>query len=181
NIPFPFAERREIDRESIQPVVQIFAEFSVSDHLFQVLVGCGNHPNINPGSTGAADGLKLTFLEHAEQLGLKLQWHVSNFVEKESATICKREPADMGIDCACKSSSFVPKELAFEKASRHGRAVHLHQVSASARAELVDRSRDDFLACAGLPANQDRRARSCHGLHLTEDWPQAAPAPHNGV
>src|SRR5713101_7433703 len=82
DISFPFAEWRQIDRKSIQPVIQIFAELSVPNHLFQVLVGRGNEANIDSRCTCTADSLKLTFLEHAEQLGLKLQRHVSNFIEK---------------------------------------------------------------------------------------------------
>jgi hypothetical protein len=65
-------------------------------------------------------------LKNAEQLGLKLQWHVSYFVEKESAAIRQREAANMRIDGARKGATFVPEELTFEKAGRHGRAVHLH-------------------------------------------------------
>src|SRR5437870_11733737 len=80
----------------------------------------------------------------------------------------------MRIDGARKGSAFMSEELAFEKAGRHRRAVHLHQISASAGAELVNRSRDDFLAGASLSGNQDRCIRTCHGLHLTEDCAQAA-------
>jgi hypothetical protein len=64
-------------------------------HLLQVLVGRSNDANINSRSPRAPDGLKLTLLKHAEQLGLKLQWHVSNFVEEQSAAIRQREAADM--------------------------------------------------------------------------------------
>jgi len=47
---------------------------------------------------------------------LKLQWHVSNFVEEQSAAIRQRKAADMRIDGAGKGSAFVSEELAFEKA-----------------------------------------------------------------
>jgi tetratricopeptide (TPR) repeat protein len=68
--------------------------------LSQVLVGCSNDTNIDSRCTRAAHGLKLTLLEHAEQLGLKLQWHVSNFVEEQRAAIrqgdsnCAQKMAD---------------------------------------------------------------------------------------
>jgi hypothetical protein len=70
------------------------------NHLLQVLVGRSNDANIDSRCTRAAHGLKLTLLEHAEQLGLKLQWYVSDFVEKQSATIRQRKAADMRIDGA---------------------------------------------------------------------------------
>jgi hypothetical protein len=66
------------------------------------------------------------------------------------------------------------EKFAFEEANRHRCAVHLDQVSVSARAELVNRSRDDLLSGAGLSGNQDRGIHARHGLHLTEDGTQAA-------
>src|SRR4029077_4022683 len=181
NIGFPFAQRRQINRKSIQPVIQILTEFAVLNHLLQVLVGRSNDANINSRGPRAPDGLKLTLLKHAEQLGLKLQWHVSNFIEEQSATIRQREAADMGIDSARKGSAFVSEELAFEEAGRHRRAVHLHQISVSAGAELVNRSRDDFLAGAGLSGDQNGCIRACDGLHLAENGTQAAAAPYDRV
>src|ERR1700751_3305038 len=85
----------------------------------------------------------------------------------------------MTIDGTCKGSAFVSEELAFEEAGGHRRAVHLHQISVSAGAELVNRSRDDFLAGAGLSSDQYRGVRSCHGLYLTENGAQAAAAPYD--
>src|SRR6266404_5138579 len=181
DIRFPFAQRRKINRKSIQAVVQIFAEFAVANHLFQVLVGCSNDANIDSCCACTADRLKLTLLEHAEQLGLKLEWHVSNFIEEQSAVIRQREAADMRIDGARKGSTFVSEELAFEKAGGHRRAVHLDQISVSTGAELVNRSRDDFLACAGLSGNQDGCVRAGHGLQLIENGAQAAAAPYDRV
>jgi hypothetical protein len=59
----------------------------------------------------------------------------------------------------------------------HGRAVDLHQISISARAEFVERACDDFLACASFSADQHGRVGSRYGLHLVEDGAQtAAPA-----
>src|SRR6516225_11951086 len=87
NIGLPFAQWRQINRKSIQAVVQIPAEFAALNHLLQVLVGCSNDANINSRSPRASNGLKLTLLKHAQQLGLKLQRHVSYLVEKEGAAI----------------------------------------------------------------------------------------------
>src|SRR5215469_12547247 len=72
----------------------------------------------------------------------------------------------MRTDGAGKGSAFVPEEFAFEKAGWHGRAVHLDQVPVSARAELVNRSRDHLLAGAGLSGDQDRCIRARQGRYL---------------
>jgi hypothetical protein len=111
-------------------------------------------------------GLCLTDFAALEAL---LKWHVSDFIEEQSAAIGQRKATDMRIDGAGKGSAFVPEEFAFEKAGRHRSAVHLHQISVSPGAEFVNRPRDDFLAGAGLPGNQDRCIRARNGLDLTED------------
>src|SRR6202043_824773 len=127
---------------------------TILSHSLQVLVGGRNNANIGARCPRAADCLELTLLQDAEQLGLKLQWHVSNFIEEQSAAIRQREAADMRIDGARKGSTFVSEELAFEKPGWHRRAVQLAQISVSTGAELMNRSRDDFLTCAGLSGNQ---------------------------
>jgi hypothetical protein len=85
------------------------------------------------------------------------------------------------IDGTRKRSPFVSEELAFKKAGGHRRAVHLDQISVLAGAELVYRSRNDFLARAGLSGNYDGCVRARHGLHLVENWAQAPAAPYDRV
>src|SRR5260370_13096547 len=86
----------------------------------------------------------------------------------------------MRIDRARKGSAFMSEQLTFEKAGRHSRTVHLHQIAASARAELVNRSRYYFLAGAGLSGNQYGCIGARHRLYLTEDCAQADAAPNHG-
>jgi hypothetical protein len=145
------------------------------------LVGRRNNANIDSRCPRAADCLKLALLQDAEQFGLKFQWHVSNFIEEQGATIRQREPADMRIDSARKGSAFVSEELAFEEAGRHRRTVHLHQISVSTGAELVNRSRDDFFSSASLSGYQNICTRACDGFHLVENGAQAAAASYDRI
>jgi hypothetical protein len=62
NICFPFAERWQRKRENIQSIVQIFAEFTVADHLAQVPVSRCHDTNIDTRGTRAAYWLKLALL-----------------------------------------------------------------------------------------------------------------------
>jgi len=88
-------------------------------------------------------------LENAEQLGLKLHWHVPNFIEEESAAIRQCKTADVRINGARKGSAFMSEELAFEKAGGMAASSPSRDFGFGG-AELVNRSRDDFLASAGL-------------------------------
>src|SRR6266404_6944193 len=87
--PFPFAERRQGDRKSVKPIVEIFPKLTVANHLPQVPVGSDNDTDVHRRGTCAANGLEFAFLEYAQQLGLKFQRHVSNFIEEQRPAIGK--------------------------------------------------------------------------------------------
>jgi hypothetical protein len=93
NILFSFAQRGQRNRENIQPIVQVLSEFTVLHHLLQVLVGRDNDTNIDLRGTRAPHRFELALLYHTEQLGLKFQWQVSNFIEEQCATIRDRKAA----------------------------------------------------------------------------------------
>src|SRR4029077_3775781 len=76
-------------------------------------------------------------------------------------------------------SPFVPEQLAFEEARRHGGTVQLNQIPASAWAEFVDRASDHLLACTGLARDQDCGVRWRYRFNLREDRAQAAAASHD--
>src|SRR5260370_29809748 len=95
NIGYSFAERWQRDRENIQPIVKIFAEFSVSDQLPQIPIGRSNDTDIDSRGLRAAHSLELTLLQHTEQFGLEFQRYVSDFIEKQPSTISHGKAADM--------------------------------------------------------------------------------------
>src|ERR1700722_13475696 len=179
DVLFPFAQRRQGNRKSIQPIVKIFPELTVANHLPQVPVGSDNDADIHLRGTCAADGLEFAFLEYAQQLGLKFQRHISNFIEEQRPAIGKRKAAHVRSDRAGESSPFMSEKPAFEKPGRHSRTVHLDEISVAARTEFMNRARYDFLAGAGLAREQHGRVGGRHGLHLGEDFAQAPAAPHD--
>src|ERR1700730_15999341 len=71
------------------------------------------------------------------------------------------------------------EQFAFEKPGGHRRTVDLDETPVVARTKFMDRSRDDFLACAGLAGQQHGRIVGGHSLHLGKDFAQAPTAPHN--
>src|SRR5258707_3886500 len=179
NIRFSLAERWQRNRENIQAIVQILPEFTVTDHLPQVLIGRRDDTNIDARGTGAAYGLELALLEHTEQFRLKLHWHVSDFIQKQCAAVRQRKSADVRIDSSGEGSAFVPEKLTFEKTGRHCRTVHFDEIPAAARAKLVNRARDNFLAGPGFAGDQDGGVRWRHGLDFREDGAEAATPPHH--
>ena len=122
-ISFSFSRSggREIGKK-IQPIVEVFAEFTVLDHLPQVSIGGGNDANVRDFSGACqADWFELAFLENTEDLRLKFQRHVSNFIEKQRAAIRQREAAKVRIEGPRESSSLMSEKLTFEKTCRASR------------------------------------------------------------
>src|SRR5258708_22502726 len=154
-------------------------EFAVTDHLPQVSIARRDDTNIDPRGTGAAHSLELALLEHSKKLGLKLQRHVSNFVEEQRSTIGQRKTAHVRTNSAGESSALVSEEFAFQKTGGHRRAVHLDEVPAASRTELMNRSGDHFFAGSRLAGDQDSDIRGRHRLNFREDRAHAATAPHD--
>ena len=77
------AQRRHLDREHRQPVIQVGAEVPFPDFLAQVAIGGGDHPGTREALLGLADTLELAVLEHAQKLGLQLQGQLADLVQKQ--------------------------------------------------------------------------------------------------
>src|SRR5258708_37451557 len=160
-------------REDVRTISQPSVEGAVSEHWQQGLVRRCYDANVHPRGTRAAYRLKLACLEHTQQLWLQFQRYISNFIEEQRATIRQRKAADVRTNGTRESPAFMSEEFAFEKTSRQCRAVHLDEIPAAARAELVNRPRDDFLARPGLAADQDSCIRGRYGLNLGEGGAQS--------
>src|SRR5260370_10270321 len=150
NISFPFPERWQRKRENTQPIVQILSEFAATDHLAQVSIARHDDTNIDPRGADAAYSLELAFLEYAKKLGLKLQRHVSNFVEEQRSTIGQRKAAHVRGNSTGESSAHVSEEFTFQQTGGERRAVHLYEVPATARTGVVNCLGDGFFSCSGL-------------------------------
>ena len=64
------AQRRHFDREDVQAIVEVLTEGPLFDHLFQILVGRGNDPNIGILRAVAADALECALLQYTKKLDL---------------------------------------------------------------------------------------------------------------
>jgi hypothetical protein len=70
NVPSPFAQRRNFDREHIQFVKKVLTELVIADHARQIAVRGGNHANVHADGVRASQSFKFMFLQSSQQLGL---------------------------------------------------------------------------------------------------------------
>jgi hypothetical protein len=64
------AQRRQHDREHVQPVVEVLAERAVGDLLLEIAVRRRHDAHVDLDRLGAADPFELALLQHAQQLDL---------------------------------------------------------------------------------------------------------------
>ena len=81
----PFAQRRHVDPDDAQPVIQILAELAFGDALFEVGVGRREHADVHLLRLGLADRHDLLLLEKPQQLGLDVERQIADFVEEQRA------------------------------------------------------------------------------------------------
>src|SRR5438093_1375349 len=134
----------------VEPIIEINAKLIVRYFLRQIRVRGSHQASIHTNRSRAAQALKFLFLEHAQELRLKLERDVADLVEKDRATVREFEPTDPLRNGARKCALLVPEQLAFEEPGRNCRAVHFHEGSLPAAAEIVYGARDQFLAGPGF-------------------------------
>ena len=153
------AQRRYVQREYVEPEVQVLAEAPLLDERQQVPVGRGDHPDVDVVDLVAADGPDVAELQHAEQLGLQAEGHVADLVEQQRAAVGLGEQPLARLDGAGEPSPRVPEDLALEQLLRDGGGVHGDEWPGASLAPRVDGPGDELLARAGLAGDERRGAR----------------------
>src|SRR5690349_3731067 len=87
----PLAKRRNCDFNDAQTIVQILSKAALRDKTLEILMRRRNDASIGVLGHFSADWLKLSILNDAEQLRLKIERCVADLVEEDRATSRKRE------------------------------------------------------------------------------------------
>src|SRR5207253_9395830 len=114
----PSAKRRDVDRNDVDPVVEVLAKPLFVDRRAQVAVR-GRDQACAEGDLGiAADGPQLTFLQHPQQLDLHLDWHLADLVEKQRAVARLHEQSMTVLTCIRERAANMTEQLALEQRGR---------------------------------------------------------------
>src|SRR5262245_36439957 len=138
---------------------QIFAELSFGHCTLEFRVGSRDYSHINALWLTLTDRVNLTFLKKSEKLRLKRERQVSDLVEKQRPVLGAAYDSFIVGDRASERSSLETEQLTLDHVGRSGRAVERRKRLHPSRASIVYRSRNQFLACAGLAGNQDSNVR----------------------
>src|SRR6266478_1693078 len=107
NVPRAFAQGGHSQRENIQAIVKVGAEFPAVDHTGQIAARCPHDSYVHPLGLSAANAFKFLFLEYTQQLRLQLKGNVTDFVEEQRAAMVHLEAADPSLNRSGKRSAFM--------------------------------------------------------------------------
>src|SRR3954447_24663759 len=166
NIACPFAKRREPDWKHVQPIIQVHSEPLFSHHTLKILVRSGNYPHIDASRLRTPESFELLFLNHAQELGLKLDRQLANFVQEKRTTMGGLKPTYSLCQGPSKGTSLMSKELALDQRGRDCRTVECYEPLLASGASVMNGSSDDLFPCTRLTANENRTIHRRHGFQL---------------
>jgi hypothetical protein len=79
------AQRRHLEANDVEPVVEVLAEEPVGDHGAQVTVGGRDDPHVHPQRLVAAHALEFALLQEAQELHLDRPRDLADLVQEQRA------------------------------------------------------------------------------------------------
>src|SRR3984885_1701893 len=119
--------------------------------------------------TRAAQAFKFLLLQYAQKFGLQRQGNIADLIQEKRAFVCHLETADLLRDGACESALLMAKKFAFQQIERNRSAIQFYVGAPAARADIVNRARDEFLARAGFTLEKNGGIGWCDSFDLSED------------
>ena len=154
NVVLAGSQRRDLDRDDVQPIVEVLAELPLADQRRQIAIGRGDHPHVHAECVLAADALERLLLERAQDLRLRLEAHIADLVQEERAAVGELELAAAPRQRPRERALLVAEQLGLDQLLGDGGAVDLYEGALAARGLHVDGARHQLLAAAVLAVDQ---------------------------
>ena len=123
NVVASVAQGRHLDRDGVEPVIEIFAEPSFRDGLAHVDIGRCHDAHIGLADLLTADTDILARLQHTEQAGLRRHGQLADLIEKDRTFIGNTKVA-VGLAHGARIGTFlVAEELTVDRSLRDRSAV----------------------------------------------------------
>ena len=119
NVLFPFPQRRQHEREYVNPVKEVLPELTIAHQGFQIAVRRHHDSHVHLGRLVGADAFDFAFLQHPQQLGLHGQGHVPDFVEEYRSPFGLFELANVTPGGASERTLLVTKKFGLDQFSRN--------------------------------------------------------------
>src|SRR5262245_39670062 len=162
----PVAERRNVNPDYVQAVIEVLAEFPLLDALLEVRVGRREHPHIYGLRTRLANRHHLALLEKPQQFRLDIEREVADLIEKQRAAHrCPDEPLLIR-DGTGEAATSMAEQLAIRQVALRCRAVVGEEHRRASWGADVDRARDEIFSGAAFTRDQHREVVPLQALDL---------------
>src|SRR5205085_217704 len=119
-----FAQRRELNGEHVDAVVEILSKRAFLDFLDQVAIRRADEAHAHPLGLRGADRQDLSLLKRTQELDLQRGGDLPDLVEEQGAAVGDFEEALLVLDRAREAALDVPEELALEQRRRERAAIY---------------------------------------------------------
>src|SRR5437867_9660025 len=146
DILLPFSQRRDQQRQVVQPVVQVRAKPTLFDQPHQALMGSCDDADVHRDRSFSTDPGYLPLLNGAEQGDLAMRTQVPDLIQKKRPAMRQFELAKPVAMRAGEGALLMPEEFAFDERFRNGAAIQSHEAVMAPMTEPMDQRGDQFLA-----------------------------------
>ena len=127
NVFWMLLQRRRLNPHDIDAVVKILAEFSLGDQLGQILMRGEDQTSPQRYEPGAAQAAEFHLLQDPEQLDLREQTQIADFVQEQRAVGRLLEIAFMRSHRAGVGTLFMAEQLGLNQSFRDGATGNSHK------------------------------------------------------
>src|SRR5215204_1510174 len=111
--------------KDVETVIEIGSELTLFDTASEVPIRCRNDADVHCHRPCPAHVLKFSVLEHAQELGLKIQWKLADLIKKERSPVGQLEASVPAGQRTGKGSLLVSEEFTFGQVFRDRSAIEL--------------------------------------------------------
>src|SRR5215469_10468490 len=162
------AKRRQRKWQHVEAIEEIGTEPAFLDCLLKIAVAGGNDSYVDFDRATASQRFELVFLKHPQQLDLGFRRQLTDFIEKQSASVRQFKAARATLQRTCESALHVSKKFALDQPGGYSPAIHFHQRPMLALTTVVNRASNQFLSATRFTQNQDSGVGRCDRLNLAE-------------
>src|SRR5438876_10712913 len=127
NIRAALAQRREMHCNHVQAEIQIFSESAIAICGFEVAICRRNHAYIDSNFLIAAHRTNFLLLQHAQQFSLHLERELTNFIQKDRATVRGLKKLGLSANCSSESAFLIAEQLAFNQSWNQQPAIYCNK------------------------------------------------------
>ena len=156
NVVWSFPQRRHSQFNDVDPVEKVLPKNAFLNQIWKVLMGRAEYPDIHRNFLGIANRADSLFLNCPQEFYLHCQRQVSNFVQKQSATVGRSKQAVFVFNGPGKAALFVPKKFTLHEFRGDGSTVDSYKGTVAARTLQMNHSCDQFFTATRFPADENR-------------------------